>query len=127
MLIDYLAGKEAARVVLSEYRNDAWGVPNIVLYEALMGSVHGHLNGSPAGIRDAITQTMQVLEVTEETAVEAAELQSELRDRGVLADHPDALYAAVARQCGGSFATAKKTLHREEVRAVLDVAAYRPE
>jgi len=70
---------------------------------------------------------MDVLPVTERTASEAATLQRDLLERGVPADHPDALIAACAREHGGTFATADTHFWKERVREVLDVAIYDPE
>jgi predicted nucleic acid-binding protein len=47
-------------------------------------------------------------------------------DRGVPADHPDALIAASAREHGGTFATTEKHFWKDEVQAVLPVAEYAP-
>lgn len=124
LLSDYLDGTDEAREFLVQYEDEAWAVSSIVLYEALMGSVHGYVGGSPDEIRRAIIASMEVLDVTERTAAEAAALQEELLDYGVPADHPDALIAASAREHGATFATAEKHFHQDEVREVLEVAAY---
>ncbi|MDX1747876.1 MAG: PIN domain-containing protein [Halobacteriales archaeon] len=126
LLSDYLDGKPEARSFLERYETEAWAVSAIVLYEAYMGSVHGYIDGSPDVIRRAVTMSMDVLDVTGETANEAADLQAELLERGVPADHPDALIAANAREHGGTFATAEKHFWKDEVREVLSVAVYDP-
>lgn len=126
LLGDYLDGRDVAREFLVQYEDEAWAVSSIVLYEALMGSVHGCVGGSSDEIRRAITASMEVLEVTERTAVEAAALQEELLDCGVPADHPDTLIAASAREHGATFATAEKCFWRDEIRSILDVANYDP-
>lgn len=126
LLSDYLDGKPEARSFLEGYDQEAWAVSAIVLYEAYMGSVHGYIGGSPETIRRAVTMSMDVLDVTGETANEAAELQAELMERGVPADHPDALIAANAREHGGTFATAEKHFWKDEVREMLSVAVYDP-
>ncbi|MFB6308841.1 MAG: PIN domain-containing protein [Haloarculaceae archaeon] len=126
LLSDYLDGKDTARRFLQQYEHEAWAVPSVVLYEAYMGSVHGYIDGSPETIKQAITTSMDVLDVTEETASEAATLQERLQRRGVPADHPDVLIAATAREHGGVFATAEKHFWNDDVKAVLDVAEYDP-
>lgn len=126
LLSDYLDGKDAARGFLVQYDDEAWAVSSIVLYEALMGSVHGYIGGSPDEIRRAITASMEVLDVTERTAAEAAALQEELLDGGVPADHPDALIAASAREHGATLATAEQHFWRDEVGSALSVAEYNP-
>jgi hypothetical protein len=126
LLSDYLDGKDTARVFLEQYEDEEWAVSAIVLYEAYMGCIHGYIDGSPDTIRQAVTMSMDVLEVTERTADEAASLQADLMDRGIPADHPDALIAASAREHGGTFATAERHFWNDEVQAVLPVAEYDP-
>lgn len=126
LVSDYLDGKEEARKFLTEYEAEAWGVSGIVLYEALMGCVYGHIDGTPQDVRQAITTSMDVLDVTERTATEAARLQQDLMARGVPADHPDTIIAATARTHGATFATAEKHFWKDEVRQVLDVTKYDP-
>ena len=126
LLSDYLAGEDAARRFLVRYEQEAWGVPSIVLYEAYMGCIHGYIDGSPERVKRAVTSSMEVLEITEQTASKAATLQAELRDRGVPADHPDALIAASAREHGAAFATAEKHFWNDDVQSVLSVAEYDP-
>jgi hypothetical protein len=126
LLSDYLDGKDTARVFLERYEREEWAVSAIVLYEAYMGCVHGYIDGSPDTIHQAVTMSMDILDVTEQTADEAASLQEDLMDRGVPADHPDALIAASAREHGGTFATAEKHFWKDEVQTVLSVAEYDP-
>ena len=126
LLSDYLDGNDAARQFLIQYEDEVWAVPSIVLYEAYMGAVYGYIDGSPAQVRQAIATSMEILDVTDATADEAAALQQALMSRGVPADHPDALIAASAREHGGAFATAEKHFWRDEVQSVLVVAEYDP-
>lgn len=126
LLSDYLDGEPAARSFLERHDHEEWAVSSIVLYEALMGSVHGYIDASPGTLREAITTSMSVLSVTGETATEAVALQQELQASGVPADHPDVLIAASAREHGGTFATAEKHFWQDDVRAALSVAEYDP-
>ncbi|WP_458190392.1 PIN domain-containing protein [Haladaptatus sp. NG-WS-4] len=126
LLSDYLDGKEIARQFLQQYEQDVWAVSSIVLYEAYIGCVHGYLDTSPEIIRQAVTTSMDVLEITEQTANEAASLQKYLMSLGVPADHPDALIAASAREHGARFATAEKHFWKDEVQSVLSVEEYNP-
>lgn len=126
VLSEYLDGEPTARSFLERYEGEGWAVSSVVLYEAYMGSVHGYIDGSPESIRQAVTASMDVLSVTERTAREAKKLQEELMERGVPADHPDALIAATAREYGAKFATAEKHFWKDEVREVLEVAEYHP-
>lgn len=127
LLRDYLDGKQTAKTFLQGFEDEPWAVSGIVLYEAYMGSVHGYIDGDVGTIRDAITTSMDVLPVTDRTALAAAELQEQLLERGVPADHPDTLIAASSREHGGRFATAEKHFWEESVREVLDVARYDPD
>lgn len=126
LLSDYLDGKQTARTFLQRFETEPWEVSGIVLYEAYMGSVHGYIDGDVETIRDAVTTSMDVLPVTDQTALEAADLQEQLLDRGVPADHPDTLISASAREHGGRFATAEKHFWDDAVQDVLDVVEYDP-
>lgn len=126
LLSDYLDGKASARRFLQQYEQEVWAISSIVLYEAHMGSIHGYIDESPAVIRQAITTSMDVLDVTAQTATEATSLQADLMSRGVPADHPDALIAASAKEHGGMFATAEKHFWKDDVQSVLSVAEYDP-
>jgi predicted nucleic acid-binding protein len=126
LLSDYLDGRDAARQFLQRHDQEVWAVPSLVLYEAYMGSTHGYIEGSPTAIKHAVTASMDVLDVTAQTADEAASLQQELLSCGVPADHPDALIAASAREQGGTFATGEKHFWKDEVQSVLSVAEYDP-
>lgn len=126
LLSDFLDGKDAARAFLEEYEAEEWALPAIVLNEAYLGSIHGYIDGSPAVIRQAVTTSMDVLPVTEQTASEAAAMQEQLVEQGIPAEHPDALIAASAREHGGVFATADKHFWKDEVQEIVDVAKYDP-
>ena len=126
LLSDYLDGNSCAKTFLRGYESEPWAVSGIVLYEGYMGSVHGYIDGDVETIREAVTSSMDVLEVTGETAAVAADLQDQLLERGVPADHPDTLIAASAVEHGGTFATAEKHFWNPDVRETLDVAADEP-
>jgi predicted nucleic acid-binding protein len=126
VLSDYLNGTHGAREFLTEHESDQWAVSSIVLYEALMGATYGHIDAEPATVRQAVTGSMRVVDVTERTAVEARRIQGELLDEGSPVDQLDALIAASAIEHGGTFATAEKTFDSDAVRSVLDVAVYEP-
>lgn len=121
-----MSGSTAARRFLEKYEAEPWVVSNVVVYETFMGSLHGYIDGDVSTIRQDVTASMDVLDVTEQTAVEAADLQNELLARGVPADNPDTLIAANAREHGATFATAEKHFWKSEVQDVLDVAEYDP-
>lgn len=126
VLSDYLTGTEAAEAFLRRHEDESWAISSIVLYEAMMGATHGFIGADPETIRRGITNSMDVLDVTDRTASEANAIQAELQRSGVLLDHPDALIAASAREHGGAFATAEKTFWDDDVRSVLDIVRYDP-
>ena len=127
VLSDYLNGTDAAREFLTAHEDDEWAVSSIVLYEALMGATYGYIDAESATVRQAVTGSMRVLDVTERTAVEARRLQDDLLDEGSPVDQLDALIAASAIEHGGTFATAEKTFESDAVRSVLDISVYDPE
>ncbi|AGB37478.1 PIN domain-containing protein [Natronococcus occultus] len=126
LLSDYLNGTDDARSFLEVHEQDPWGVPSIVLFEALMGSLYGYIDATPEAIIHSVTTSMDVLETTRETAIEGHELQQVLQERGAPVDQLDALIAASAREHGGRFATAEKQFWTDDVQAVLDVEKYDP-
>lgn len=126
LLSDYLNGAPEARAFLEQRESEEWAVSSIVLYEALMGAVYGHIAASPEAIRAGVSASMGVLATTEQTAVEGRTLQEELLERGAPVAQLDALIAASAREHGGTFATAEKRFWVDEVRSVLDVEPYDP-
>ena len=126
LLSDYLNGEDDAKEFLEEYEQDRWGVSSIVLFEALMGSLYGYIDASPDEIIRAVNASMEILETTEETVMEAHDLQEELQDRGAPVDQLDALIAASAQEHGGRFATAEKQFWTDDVQEVITVAKYDP-
>ncbi|MFD1562810.1 PIN domain-containing protein [Haloarchaeobius amylolyticus] len=126
LLSDYLNGEDDAREFLEEYEQDRWGVSSIVLFESLMGSLYGYIDASPGEITRAVNVSMEILETTEETAMEAHGLQEELQDRGAPVDQLDALIAASAQEHVGRFATAEKQFWTDDVQEVIPVAKYDP-
>lgn len=126
LLSDYLNGTSDARAFLEQRESDEWAVSSIVLYEALMGAVYGHIAAPPEAVRAGVGTAMEVLPTTERTAVEGQALQEELLDRGAPVGQLDALIAASAREHGGTFATADQQFWHDEVRSVLAVEPYDP-
>lgn len=124
VLSDYLDGKDEARQFLQRYEDRRWTVSTVVVYEAFMGSLYGHIGGDVPTLEAAITASMDVLPVTIATACEAGELQHQLLERGVPTHQPDGLIAANAREHGAAFVTADAHFWKKEVREVLDVIEY---
>lgn len=126
LLSDYLNGTPEARSFLAQRESVEWAVPSIVLYEALMGAVYGHIAATPEAVRAGVGASMDVLATTEQTAVAGQILQEELLDRGAPVAQLDALIAASAREHGGTFVTAERGFWDDDVRSVLDVEPYDP-
>lgn len=127
VLSDYLAGYEPARELLIEYEDDEWIVSSLVLYETYMGVLYGYVPGTPDEVLSIVDSTMEIVDVTEQTANESARLQRELLEIGVPADQPDGLIAASAREHGAALVTADETFWNDEVDAVFDVVRYHRE
>jgi len=126
LLSDYLNGTDEARAFLAEFERDRWGVPSIVLFEALMGSLYGHIDATSDEIVQGVGSSMEILETGTETAIEARELQANLLDRGAPVDQLDALIAAAALEHGGTFATAEKQFWTDDVQEFLQIERYDP-
>jgi len=126
ILSDYLAGVDTARGFLQQYEQEVWAVSSIALYEAYIGCAHGYIEATPEMVKQAITASMTLVDVTPQTAAEAEAMQRELLELGIPADSPDILIAAAAREHGGTFATADKHFWKPEMESVLSVAKYDP-
>ena len=126
ILSDYLAGVDTARQFLQQYEQEVWAVSSIALYEAYIGCAHGYIEATPEIVKQAITASMTLVDVTPQTAAEAEAMQRELLELGIPADSPDILIAAAAREHGGTFATADKHFWKPEMESVLSVAKYDP-
>jgi len=126
ILSDYLAGVDTARGFLQQYEQEVWAVSSIALYEAYIGCAHGYIEATPEIVKQAITASMTLVDVTPQTAAEAEAMQRELLELGIPADSPDILIAAAAREHGGTFATADKHFWKPEMESVLSVAKYDP-
>lgn len=127
LLTEYLDGRHVAASFLDDWEADSWAIPSLVAHEAYMGAVHGYLEADVATVRSGIQSAMDVLEITETTAAEAARIQETLLTRGVPAEQHDALIVASASEHGATFATADQFFWRDEVRDVLSVAEYNPD
>ena len=126
ILSDYLAGVDTARGFLQQYEQEVWAVSSIALYEAYIGCAHGYIEATPEMVKQAITASMTLVDVTPQTAAEAEVMQRELLELGIPADSPDILIAAAAREHGGTFATADKHFWKPEMESVFSVAKYDP-
>lgn len=126
VLSEYVRGKDSAAEFLDDYDDEEWAICSIVLYEALEAAIHGYIDLNPATLKEYLTASLEIVDVTERTATEAQALQRQLMDRGVQAENPDVLIVAAATEHGGTFATAEKLYWRDDVQDVIDVAEFDP-
>lgn len=127
LLTEYLDGRPSAERFLEDWEDESWAIPGLVAHEVYMGAVYGYLEADVAAVRSGIQTAMDVFDITETTAAEAARLQETLLDRGVPAEKHDALIVASASEHGGTFATADQFFWRDEVQDLLRVAEYDPD
>lgn len=126
VLSRYLQGEASAAEFLEAYEDDEWAICSIVLYEAMEAAIHGYIDADPGTLKQHLTASFDVVPITGRTAMVAQQLQRDLMDRGVQADHPDTLIVASASEHGGTFATAEKLYWRDDVQDIVDVAEYDP-
>lgn len=126
VLSDYLSGADSAAEFLEGYEDDEWAICSIVLYEALEAAIHGYVDMAPELLKQYLTASFDVVDVTPQTTMEAQRIQQAFMERGLQAENPDVLIVAAASEHGGTFATAEKMYWRDDAQDVVDVAAYDP-
>lgn len=126
VLSRYLQGEESAARFLEGYEDEEWAISSIVLYEAMEAAIHGYIDTDPGTLKQQLTASLDVVPITDRTTMVAQQIQRDLMDRGVQADHPDILIVASSSEHGGTFATAEKVYWRDDVQEVVDVAEYDP-
>ncbi len=125
LLSDYLAGEPGAREFLEPHSDELWCVSSVVLYEAMMGALYGHIDGSVDAVASA-TAEFETADVSERTARTAAQLQRDLQDHGHQLEARDALIAGSTVEVGGQLATADGTLRAAGEIGLVDVLEYDP-
>lgn len=123
LLSDYLAGEPAAREFLEPYADELWCVSSIVLYEAMMGALYGHIDGPVDAVTSA-TAEFETADVSDRTARNAVQLQADLQEHGQQLEARDALIAGSAVEVGGRLATEDGTLRAAGETGLLDVLDY---
>lgn len=124
LLADYLDGTDAAAEFLAAHETESWAVPSLALFETYMGAIVGRPRGSIRDVHEA-TRGLDVLAVTDDVALRAAELQEELTSEGVRLSHVDAVLAGTAATHGTVFATNDGAFFEDAVRDRIDVVEYR--
>lgn len=123
LLADYLDGHASAQAFLERYEPDVWATPSLAQFEAYMGALIGRPRGSLEDVHDA-TSGLEILPVTDETALTSARLQRRLRDDGVQLSAVDAVLAGVANEHGAVFGTSDEAFWADPVKRHVDVAEY---
>jgi len=97
---------EAVLNYLSKHRTEPWGISAIVLFEFLS---YYDTQSKQRTRRSQLTQAVDtVISFDEDTAAEAASMETSLEAAGVSLDDVDLLTAATARQHQATFVTADK-------------------
>lgn len=125
LLSDYLTGEPEAKEFLEPHADDVWCVSSVVLYEAMMGALYGHVDGSVDAVRNATTE-FETADVSDRTARNAVQLQERLQDLGHQLEARDALIAGSTVEVGGRLATEDATLRAAGETELLDVVEYEP-
>lgn len=123
LLADYLDGHEPAETFLERHDTDVWATPSLALFEAYMGALVGRPRGALEDVYDA-TRGLEILPVTDDTALTAARLQKQLRDDGTPLSYVDAVIAGAARERGAIVGTSDEAFWSDAVKERVDVAEY---
>lgn len=119
-LMDYLDGREAARVFLEGNEGKPYFAPTLVLFEVLRG---GARSGGTDGIErvGSSLDWVEPLPLTAAAAREAALVEAELLDAGEPVNLGDVLIAGICRSNGADIVT--RDDHYERIEG-LDVRTY---
>lgn len=122
-LIDYGDGDETAGAYLEAHQEEMFVLLAPVYTEYLLGTVH---SDDPTDIDEARGELAwcEVVDITEGTAITAAEIADEVGPQGPHLAAVDALVAAVGREFGATVVSGDSDLTHEETRAVIDVEEY---
>lgn len=122
-LIDYGNEVEAAGEYLVAHDEERFVLPAPVYTEYLLGTVH---SDAPTEISEARHELAwgEVVEITAETAVTAAEIAAEIGPQGPNLAAVDALVAAVGRELGAVVVSGDSDLTHDETKAVIAVEEY---
>lgn len=125
LVSDYLTGHEPAKVFLDAHPQEDLVVAATTMVELYMGTLHGHFDGDLDDTREALGWLgLDVLQHDHRTALEAAQLQQQLLDRGTPLSAMDVMIGGVARMNGAALATNDGDFLNDDVRSVLDVIEY---
>lgn len=122
-LIDYGNEVDAAGEYLAAHEDEVFVIPAPVYTEYLLGTVHSDATTEIPEARRELAWG-EVVEITEETAVIAAEIADEIGPQGPNLAAVDALVAAVGRELGVAVVSADSDLTHDETKAVIAVEEY---
>jgi tRNA(fMet)-specific endonuclease VapC len=114
------AANEAVIRHLSQYSNEEWTVPALVAWESYKAQdSRADMQRTQRVLRDELDR---VLDISDETALEAAYLDEKLRSQDVDMPPVDLLNLATAYAEGGTFVTHNKSdFDRQAVHSLADV------
>ena len=122
-LIDYGNEVDAAGEYLEEHEDEVFILPAPVYTEYLLGTVHSSAETDIADTQQELAWG-EVIEITEETALTAAEIADEISPQGPHLAAVDALVAAVGRGLGASVVSEDSDLTHDETKKVFKVEEY---
>lgn len=103
-LIDYLEGDESALAYVEANPNDSFYVPNVVLFELYRGAIETNRSDAITELRNDLSW-LESLPFTSEAALEAAKIESELKEEGTPIGTPDVQIAGIVREAGETLVT----------------------
>lgn len=123
-LIDYGNKVAAAETYYIDHQDERFVVPSPVYTEHLLGTVHSDQPTDIPTARKELAWT-DVIEISEQMAVTAAEIADEVGPQGPDLAAIDAIVAAVGREFNASVVSGDSDLTHNESKKVIDVEEYR--
>ncbi|WP_128904060.1 PIN domain-containing protein [Halorubrum amylolyticum] len=120
VLIDYLAGRDAAVEYVREHADEPANAPPLALFEVYQGEVFRSGSTNLDAVDDAL-DWIQVVDTSAAVAREAAVLQDALRDRGDPLAARDAFIAGTAVVLNERLVVSDADFDVDGLRAVLDL------
>ncbi|ESS05516.1 MAG: putative nucleic acid-binding protein, contains PIN domain protein [uncultured archaeon A07HB70] len=120
-LVDYLHGEESIATFLQENEQRPLFAPTVALHEVFVGGARLRGEGGIEDTREDL-EWVEPLELSADSAAEAALIGAELHDAGADIGPMDVLIAGTVRNAGGTIVTADD--HFERVDG-LDLHQYR--
>jgi predicted nucleic acid-binding protein len=122
-LIDYGDGVDATGEYLEEHEEEVFIIPAPVYIEYLLGTVHSNAETNISKARQELAWG-EVVEISQRTAVIAAEVADEIGPQGPNLTAVDALVAAVGRELSASVVSRDGDLTHKETKEIIEVDDY---